>query len=406
LLENREMKTLVCIGFAEAMSGPEVAWSLVDAGFQVLAFGRRGRRSALRHSRYVTTVEITPPESDCKSTLAELANFLASRKPARHEVAALLPLDDAAVWLCSQTTSQSGWLLAGPRGSTATLALDKSLQNHAARTAGLQVPETTCAATPEDVLSRTNHLPLILKPAKAAFVCGDRLRKGRNWICADHEELERAVAEWGGAWPMLVQPFIEGIGEGIFGLATDDGIEAWSAHRRLRMMNPHGSGSSACVSLPVAEDLKPPIERFIRATGWLGMFMIEFLRDRNGTAWFVELNGRSWGSMALSRRRGLEYPAWGVELALNPYLRNDFQPLRAGQLACRNVGRECMHLLFLLRGPKSKALDRWPSFWRTAIDILRFRRGDSLYNWRKDDLPVFFCDWLYTILDHVVKHRA
>jgi predicted ATP-grasp superfamily ATP-dependent carboligase len=321
-------------------------------------------------------------------------------------VAALLPLDDAAVWLCSQTTSQSGWLLAGPRGSTATLALDKSLQNHAARTAGLQVPETTCAATPEDVLSRTNHLPLILKPAKAAFVCGDRLRKGRNWICADHEELERAVAEWGGAWPMLVQPFIEGIGEGIFGLATDDGIEAWSAHRRLRMMNPHGSGSSACVSLPVAEDLKPPIERFIRATGWLGMFMIEFLRDRNGTAWFVELNGRSWGSMALSRRRGLEYPAWGVELALNPYLRNDFQPLRAGQLACRNVGRECMHLLFLLRGPKSKALDRWPSFWRTAIDILRFRRGDSLYNWRKDDLPVFFCDWLYTILDHVVKHRA
>lgn len=76
------------------------------------------------------------------------------------------------------------------------------------------------------------------------------------------------------------------------------------------MMNPHGSGSSACVSFPVAEDLKLAIERFTRATGWLGIFMIEFLRDQSGIPWFVELNGRSWGSMALSRRQGLEYPAW------------------------------------------------------------------------------------------------
>ena len=74
------MKTLVCIGFAEALSGPEVAWSLVDAGFQVVAFGRRGRRSALRHSRHVTTFDITPPELDCDSAVAELSSILASQE--------------------------------------------------------------------------------------------------------------------------------------------------------------------------------------------------------------------------------------------------------------------------------------------------------------------------------------
>jgi predicted ATP-grasp superfamily ATP-dependent carboligase len=283
--------------------------------------------------------------------------------------------------------------------------LDKSLQIDAARAAGFPVPETTYATSSEDVFLRANHVPLVLKPAKAAFTREAGLRKGRSWICANQEELQRAVAEWGGAWPILVQPFIRGVGEGVFGLATDDRIEAWSAHRRLRMMNPHGSGSSACVSVPVVEDLKRPIEKFIRTTGWLGMFMIEFLRDRSGTAWFVELNGRPWGSMALSRRQGLEYPAWSVDRLLNPHSRNDFELRATEKIVCKNVGREFMHLLFLLRGPKSKAIREWPSFWRTAADILRVRDGDSLYNWRKDDLAVFFFDWVYTVLDHVLKRR-
>jgi predicted ATP-grasp superfamily ATP-dependent carboligase len=403
--ENSKGKPLVCIGFAEAMSGPEAAWSLVDAGFEVVAFGRRGRRSALRHSRHVTTVEIAPPESDWKSAIADLECFLASLQPSHGERGAILPLDDAAVWLCSQANLASGWSLAGPQGSNSALALDKSLQIQVAETAGLRVPETTYATTSDDVLRRIDQLPLVLKPAKAAFASGSRLRKGRNWICGNPEELERAVGRWQGAWPMLVQPFIDGTGEGVFGLATADGVQGWSAHRRLRMMNPHGSGSSACLSIPVAEDLKLSIERFIRATGWVGMFMIELLRDRNRTAWFVELNGRPWGSTALSRRQGLEYPAWSVEQALNSQSPHAFQSPPAGTLVCRNVGRECMHLLFLLRGPQSKAIEKWPSFWRTAIDMLSVRYGDSLYNWRKDDLRVFFSDWWYTMIGQVLKRR-
>jgi hypothetical protein len=180
----------------------------------------------------------------------------------------------------------------------------------------------------------------------------------------------------------------------------------WSAHRRLRMMNPHGSGSSACTSIPVPGTLKVPIERFIRASGWLGMFMIELLVDRTGTTWFVELNGRSWGSMALSRRQGFEYPAWTVKQLLNAASLDDLRPPGTGQFVCRNIGRECMHLLFVLRGPESKAVDAtWPPFWRTTIDMLSVRSGDSLYNWRRDDPRVFFSDWWYTISNQLFKAR-
>ena len=87
--------------------------------------------------------------------------------------------------------------------------------------------------------------------------------------------------------------------------------------------------------------------------------MIELLRDQAGNLWFVELNGRPWGSMALSRRQGLEYPAWQARLALEQeFFGWDDYLLRATGLVCRNVGRELMHLLFVLKGAKSKALTK------------------------------------------------
>jgi hypothetical protein len=64
-----------------------------------------------------------------------------------------------------------------------------------------------------------------------------------------------------------------------------------------------------------------------------------------------------------------------------------------------------MHLLFVLRGPKSQALKAWPSSWQTARELLHFRRGDSFYNWRRDDLKVFFSDCWYTLHDNVFKPK-
>jgi hypothetical protein len=163
------------------------------------------------------------------------------------------------------------------------------------------------------------------------------------------------------------------------------------------MVNPQGSGSSACSSTEVPSDLQKPIENFIRDTGWRGIFMVELLRDQAGTPWFVEFNGRPWGSMALSRRRGLEYPAWNVNLATCPGWTGVTPPERVKHLVCRHFGRECVHLLFVLRGPRSSAFQEWPSFWRTLFDVLRIRNEEAFYNWREDDKTVFFTDWWYTI---------
>ncbi len=108
-------RVTVLVGFAEALSAPEVVWSLVDAGFKVVAFARRGRASALRHSRHVVCHDISPPESDLQAASADLQSLLGSLgQSVDGGPSLLLPLDDKAVYLCNRMKLEGGWLLAGP----------------------------------------------------------------------------------------------------------------------------------------------------------------------------------------------------------------------------------------------------------------------------------------------------
>ena len=401
-------RAIVLVGFAEALSAPESVWSLVDAGFQVVAFGRRGRASALRYSRLVECHEVTAPEENLAASLGDLSVLLDSLQNAWPDSRLVYcPLDDKAVWLGSKLTFGSAWISAGPRGLQASLALDKWVQTEMAREAGFNVPDTARVQTSADALDFANKVsfPIILKPAQCVPEYQGRFYVCRKWICANKSELDCAINEWKERVPLLAQTFITGVGEGAFGLAAPDGVRAWSGHHRVRMMNPQGSGSSACASQEVPEEIKVRGERLLANAGWHGLFMIELLRDDSGKLWFVELNGRPWGSMALCRRQNFEYPAWHIELALDRNTPAGSPGPGVTNLLCRHAGREFMHVLFVLKGAKSHALTKWPSFWSTLSEVLRFNRNDSLYNWRRDDLKVFAADFYYTVHDNIFKSR-
>jgi len=204
---------------------------------------------------------------------------------------------------------------------------------------------------------------------------------------------------------MLAQPLLRGTGEGLFGLIREGRVVCWSGHRRLRMMNPAGSGASACVSVTPDSDTCAVAERFLQRIDWRGIFMIEMLRDDKGRLWFMELNGRSWGSMALARRMGFEYPAWAVRSILEP----TFTPLVSGpmpQRLCRHLGREVLHLAFVWRGPKSKAYACWPGRIAALQDVLRIRGNDAWYNRNKYDRKVFWADTFETIISQVRLFRG
>jgi hypothetical protein len=379
------MNERVLIGFADSLAAIESAWSLIDAGFEVVAFERSTSRSALRlvSTDQVRVVTVTSPEYDADACVTDLAALISDLHPT-----AVLPLDDISVWACDAVASQVDGsktelptVFVGPLDKLALLALDKREQFAAARSAGLAVPPTVdCAELDANSLFGADRW--MVKPALAVQLNDGRVQRKSGRAVCGVAEARGVAARIGG--PAVAQPLIAGTGEGVFGLAARGGILAWSAHQRIRMMNPQGSGSSACRSIPLSDQLVGPVTDFISATGWQGLFMIELLRDRSGQPWFMELNGRTWGSMALARKRGFDYPTWAVRAALNPEYTPDV-PQNAAHLTARHLGREVVHLAAVLASGTAPRL-------ATTRAVLTLHRDDCWYNWRKGEARVFFSD--------------
>ena len=401
--EQPHSKGLVVIGFAESFSSPEVTWSLVEAGYEVVAFARRDSKAALGSSRHARVFEITAPEEDTAATIRELEAELGQLIKTTNRPVCLLVLDDAALWIRTKLQANPRLTVVGP--ADPSVALKKDLQIELAQLAGFKVPATQVVTGENGGAVPSFGFPLILKPVGAITETGGRLDKGRFHICHNAADYAAALEKIPQDGTMMAQQYVTGTGEGLFGLAARDGVMAWSGHRRIRMMNPAGSGASACVSIAPQTAEVAAGTNFIARSGWRGPFMIELLRDEQGATWFMEFNGRIWGSTALARRCGLEYPAWAVADALGRGESLPHAPVAPAGVVCRHAGREFVHGLFVLRGPRAQTTTRWPSRGRTLGQLLRFRRTDFWYNWRRDDWRVFVKDSLATIAGNVLKKR-
>ena len=387
------MTTRVLIGFADAFAAIECAWSLADAGHEVFAFARHGTAPALAAARRVRIVPVTAPEDDAAACVADVVNAahrlgVADVVNAAHRLgtSVLLPLDDLAVWVADRT----GLRVAGATGQAAAFALDKRLQVQAAAEAGFAVP------------ARTAGGPWIVKAALAAIERDNKLIRPGGRAAATEADIAAATADLAG--PVLVQQLLTGVGEGVFGFATPDGVRAWSGHRRVRMTDPRGSASSACRSIDVGDDLRKCAKTLLAAVGWRGMFILELLRDAAGTPWFMEVNGRPWGSMALAVRRGFDYPVWAVRQALDPAFVPEAPDPEPPHIVCRHLGRELIHLAAVLRGPMKDHPGPWPKRAAT-LAALRPTRADRWYNLRAGERRVFWRDTWSTLAAQAARMR-
>lgn len=391
----RNARPHLLVGFAESLAAPESIWSLADAGFRVTAFTRRGARPPIRRFSEIEVVEVDSPAHDWRACLSQISDFASVL-----EVSALMPFDDEALWLCARHADESNAPVIGPTGEQAEFALDKRLQFARAQEAGLNVPQTVEFDSIDALMSRGSSLPfpVVLKRARAINIVGSRLTHVPTSICADERELEQLRGRYGDGHAILVQPWIDGVGEGVFGLMSGGRLVAVSGHRRVRMVDPHGSGSSACVPSTPESAVVTSIERMLTAVDWRGLFMVELLRQ-GSTIWFTEFNGRTWGSTALARRVGLEYPAWAARECL---LGESEIKVPSGYpgITCRHLGFEIAHLLAVMKGPRSAAI-RFPSRLRTLRDVARIRRTDEWYNLRPGCRSVFVDDTFQTALTPV-----
>lgn len=117
----------VMIASAGALSAPEVAWSLVDAGFEVFGATAPGRRPALRRAEGVTLVSVEDPRRDADRALEELIVALRG-----HGCEVFLPLDDYTLLLCGELARAAPEVRLPVDPAQLPLALDKSVHTPSA----------------------------------------------------------------------------------------------------------------------------------------------------------------------------------------------------------------------------------------------------------------------------------
>jgi hypothetical protein len=387
-------QSVYLIGFAESLPTPEVCFSLRSKCDRLICFFRADAPNSFARLKFVHYIPVTPPEKNLSRAINDVQSAIAKFAP--DQVAGC---DDAALLIFSRLPNL-GLRSISPLDDP--FAFDKWSQIAAARDSGFATLQTQLVNSEDDV-TQFHIRPAILKPRFALDINGDRVSKGQTYILQHNfltAEVRTAISER----PYLIQEFKVGVGEGFFGITRDGEIFAPFGHRRLRMMNPAGSGASACISrLPEAAEIDAA-KVLVQREGWTGPFMIEQLRDAMGKSWFIEFNGRFWGSLALTRRCGLDLPrlAFGIAGQNKPRILTNVRPGYA-----RHLGRDLVYILFVLRGPRHGYPPQdWPTKLHSLKAVFSPNRLSSFYNYDASEPLFFLKDAIVTLKNAICRKNS
>jgi len=157
------------------------------------------------------------------------------------------------------------------------------------------------------------EFPVVVKPRSKTTWVNDKpimLKVTKRNYVHDFESLAKISEEIfnkTGKMP-LIQEYIPGDGYGVEVLLNDGEVRALFMHRRLREY-PITGGASTFRESVYRDDLKEYALRIMEALNWHGVAMVEFKLDkRDNTPKLMEINGRFWGSLALSIAAGVDFP--------------------------------------------------------------------------------------------------
>lgn len=200
--------------------------------------------------------------------------------------------------------------VAHPPADVVLASLDKVGLTRRAAAVGLRSPRTAVASPtvldawdgPVVVKCRTHWRPgqlheLRIEARRYADMASARARV----------DLLRAA----GFEPVLQEP-IDGVMESLIGL-FHDGRLLGRVHQVSTALWPTPSGVTCrAVTVAVDEDLARRATALLAGLDWSGLVQLQFLRDSAGVPHLIDLNGRFFGSMALSVAAGPNLPdAWG-----------------------------------------------------------------------------------------------
>lgn len=199
--------------------------------------------------------------------------------------------------------------VAHPGPQVVARALDKWELGRLAVESGLAAPSTT-PVSPEAV--ETSPLPVVVK--NRWHWAPDRSRRHRieTKICRTRDELREHLKQFthDGDEPVL-QDHVDGSLGALVGVMHDGRLLGRVQQTSPRLWPTPSGASARARTVPVDPVLAARAEDFLRRLGWTGLVELQFLVDDDGVHHLIDLNGRFFGSLALSEsaRPGL-VDAW------------------------------------------------------------------------------------------------
>ena len=198
-------------------------------------------------------------------------------------------------------------------------ANDKGRLFAAAADIDVPTPETWAPDSVGDVerVAAERSTPVVVKPRRTTTHTGEaghssRL-SGSNYVGRDEDLVARyrelvGDSEAFAAYPPLVQEYVDGVETmATVGLAAEGELLTHFQHKKYRVYPPSG-GIGAVRQGTWEPRMRRYTERVVEMLGWTGPVHVEFMKTADGDFYLLEVNGRYWGSLALTINSGVDVP--------------------------------------------------------------------------------------------------
>ncbi len=194
------------------------------------------------------------------------------------------------------------------------IALDKYRTCRLAEKMNVPVPRSELVDSERSV-DRPASYPVVLKPLRSKVVVDGQLRIFKAEMVRNEKDYKATVERLLRYTPLVRQEFVYGRGVGAEFL-FDHGRKIWHfAHERVHELPLWGGASTYRQSIIAPPALLADAEKMLAALSWHGVAMVEFRMDAIGRHWFMEINPRLWGSLALAIDAGVDFPLGLWQLA-------------------------------------------------------------------------------------------
>jgi predicted ATP-grasp superfamily ATP-dependent carboligase len=184
--------------------------------------------------------------------------------------------------------------------------MSKSVQCQIAEQCGLSIPQSICTNDPAN-LGKWNVFPCIIKPSESINGSKSDIK-----ICHNFNELEHATREFQGK-EFQVQQFIEKDTEfQLIGCSLTHGKNVTIPGYTSIIRQPDNTNTGYLLYKGadsfISDSFLEKVKKFIQAIGYEGLFSVEFLRDKKGQDFFLEINMRNDGNAFCVTVAGVNLP--------------------------------------------------------------------------------------------------